>query len=161
MEDVEEDPARHQRPRVDHTYHDFSLFLDLGGKITKHKKSGSNFPAQLHLAMSDPRLSHIITWMVRSASYFYFNIKCRENCVVPWFTDVSKSPGVTGVYFKCNFLYITNSIQARQNFKVNISAWAHVSLVGGHQAGQVGFLRALRLPPQHKTLLCATSCQQE
>ena len=36
---------------------------------------------------------------------------------------------------------------------VQFPALAHVSLVCGHQAGQVGFLRVLRFPPHNKITL--------
>jgi hypothetical protein len=51
---------------VDHTYRDFSTYLDDGGRLFKHKKCHKNFPAQLHKILSDPEHSEIITWMVRS-----------------------------------------------------------------------------------------------
>jgi len=51
---------------VDHTYRDFSTYLDDGGRLFKHKKCYKNFPAQLHKILSDPEHSEIITWMVRS-----------------------------------------------------------------------------------------------
>ena len=49
---------------TDHTYHDFSNYIKEGGKLKKHKKSESNFPARLHAMLSDEQYSHIITWMV-------------------------------------------------------------------------------------------------
>mmetsp|Transcript_32070 Transcript_32070/g.59230 ORF Transcript_32070/g.59230 Transcript_32070/m.59230 type:complete len:88 (+) Transcript_32070:233-496(+) len=51
--------------RVDHTYRDFSCYLQEGGTTAKHKKSENNFPANLHIMLSSPQFSHIITWMVR------------------------------------------------------------------------------------------------
>ncbi|KAL7532361.1 hypothetical protein ACHAXR_007594 [Thalassiosira sp. AJA248-18] len=50
---------------VDHTYRDFSRYVEEGGTLIKHKKSGSNFPARLHGMLSEPNTSDIITWMVR------------------------------------------------------------------------------------------------
>jgi hypothetical protein len=47
-----------------HTYHDYSTFIEEGGVITKHKKSGRNFPARLHSILSNEQYSHIISWMV-------------------------------------------------------------------------------------------------
>ena len=52
-----------QRQYVDHTYRDVSRFLERGGRITDHKKSGKNFPKRLHMMLSNPDFSHIITWM--------------------------------------------------------------------------------------------------
>jgi hypothetical protein len=51
---------------VDHTYRDFSRYVEEGGELVKHKKSGNNFPARLHkiLSASDPGHSDVITWMV-------------------------------------------------------------------------------------------------
>jgi hypothetical protein len=51
---------------VDHTYRDFSRFVEEGGKLVKHKKSGNNFPARLHrvLSSTDPCHSAVISWMV-------------------------------------------------------------------------------------------------
>jgi hypothetical protein len=51
---------------VDHTYRDFSTYLEDGGRPFKHKKCHKNFPAQLHKILSDPQHSDVITWMVRS-----------------------------------------------------------------------------------------------
>jgi hypothetical protein len=51
---------------VDHTYSDFSRYIEEGGQLCKHKKSGNNFPARLHKILSDAEHSHLITWMVRS-----------------------------------------------------------------------------------------------
>jgi hypothetical protein len=50
---------------VDHTYRDFSRYVEDGGELIKHKKSGNNFPARLHQILSDPAHLDIITWMVR------------------------------------------------------------------------------------------------
>ena len=49
---------------ADHTYCDFSTYIEKGGKIERHKKSDRNFPARLHAMLSDERYSHIISWMV-------------------------------------------------------------------------------------------------
>ncbi|KAL7534677.1 hypothetical protein ACHAXR_009370, partial [Thalassiosira sp. AJA248-18] len=48
---------------VDHTYQDLSCFIEEGGELIKHKKSGNNFPARLHKILSEPTYSDIITWM--------------------------------------------------------------------------------------------------
>jgi hypothetical protein len=60
----DDDAADYARRYVDHTYQDFSRYLQQGGEIPKHKKSGSNFPARLHHMLEDPNNSHIIAWMV-------------------------------------------------------------------------------------------------
>ena len=49
---------------TDHTYHDFSTYIEDGGKIEKHKKSESNFPARLYAILCDEQYSHIISWLV-------------------------------------------------------------------------------------------------
>jgi hypothetical protein len=53
---------------VDHTYRDYSQYVNLGGELIKHKKSDRNFPAKLHHLVSDPKHSRAITWMVRMCS---------------------------------------------------------------------------------------------
>ena len=66
---------------TDHTYHDFSNYIKEGGKLKKHKKSESNFPARLHAMLSDEQYSHIITWMVsfRELVYLLFWIACKTS----------------------------------------------------------------------------------
>ena len=49
---------------VDHTYRDYSLYVEEGGELLRHKKSGNNFPARLHRMLSDETHSDVITWMV-------------------------------------------------------------------------------------------------
>lgn len=51
---------------VDHTYRDFSRYLEEGGELIRHKKCEANFPAKLHRMVSEPRNSQAITWMVRT-----------------------------------------------------------------------------------------------
>ncbi len=53
---------------TDHSYHDFSTYIEDGGKIQKHKKSERNFPARLHTILSDEKYAHIISWMVSCCS---------------------------------------------------------------------------------------------
>ena len=52
---------------VDHTYHDYSRYLEQGGKLIKHKKSTNKFPARLHRMLSNEEHSDVICWMVRQA----------------------------------------------------------------------------------------------
>ncbi len=54
---------------ADHTYRDFSTYIQDGGKVQKHKKSESNFPARLHAMLAEEKYSHIITWMVSCALF--------------------------------------------------------------------------------------------
>ena len=49
---------------VDHTYRDYSRYVEEGGELIKHKKSGNNFPARLHAMLSNEENSDAITWMV-------------------------------------------------------------------------------------------------
>lgn len=63
-EEEEEDTSSLPRRFADHTYRDFSSFIKDGGKILRHKKSESNFPARLHAMLSNEEYSHIISWMV-------------------------------------------------------------------------------------------------
>ena len=53
---------------IDHSYHDYSTYIQDGGKIVKHKKSERNFPARLHTILSDEQYAHIISWMVSCCS---------------------------------------------------------------------------------------------
>lgn len=48
---------------VDHTYHDYSRYLEQGGELIKHKKSTDNFPARLHRILSNDEHSDVICWM--------------------------------------------------------------------------------------------------
>mmetsp|Transcript_11764 Transcript_11764/g.20471 ORF Transcript_11764/g.20471 Transcript_11764/m.20471 type:complete len:363 (-) Transcript_11764:247-1335(-) len=48
---------------VDHTYRDFSHYVEEGGQLIAHKKSGDNFPARLHKILSEPNNHDAITWM--------------------------------------------------------------------------------------------------
>ena len=52
---------------ADHTYRDFSTYINDGGKVQKHKKSESNFPARLYAMLAEEKYSHIISWMVSCA----------------------------------------------------------------------------------------------
>ena len=52
---------------ADHTYRDFSTYIQDGGKVQKHKKSESNFPARLHAMLAEEKYSNIIAWMVSCA----------------------------------------------------------------------------------------------
>ena len=53
------------RALVDHTYRDFSRYLQHAGQVDRHKKVEANFPAKLHQMLSDPHFAHVIVWMVR------------------------------------------------------------------------------------------------
>lgn len=74
------------KPKVDHTYRDLSRYLQRGGEVAKHKKSGSNFPAKLHLMLSEHEFSRIILWMVRFKppflQYFFLLIINTYYCFI-------------------------------------------------------------------------------
>ena len=53
---------------VDHTYRDYSRYIEDGGELIRHKKSNNNFTARLHRVLSDPQNSAVITWMVSDTS---------------------------------------------------------------------------------------------
>jgi len=48
---------------ADHTYRDFSHYLERGGALVTHKKSTNNFPALLHRMLSCKENSHAIVWL--------------------------------------------------------------------------------------------------
>ena len=59
---------------VDHTYRDYSTYVQEGGELVKHKKSGNNFPARLHEVVSKEANSHAIAWMVRVMIAKLYNV---------------------------------------------------------------------------------------
>lgn len=54
---------------VDHTYRDFSCYIDDGGELVKHKKCDRNFPAKVHQMLSDERHYGAITWMPHGRAF--------------------------------------------------------------------------------------------
>jgi hypothetical protein len=76
---ADEDTTTLPRRFADHTYHNYSTYIEDGGKLQKHKKSESNFPARLHAMLSNEDYSHIISWMV---SYFTFCVRGRLSLFV-------------------------------------------------------------------------------
>ena len=54
--------------RTDHTYRDFSTH-NITCDLTLSKRSTTNFPAKLHLIISDPANADIITWMPHGRSW--------------------------------------------------------------------------------------------
>jgi len=67
---------------VDHTYRDFSRYIEEGGKLIKHKKSGNNFPARLHKVLSDHN-EHAITWMPHGRAWKIIDKELLINQVIP------------------------------------------------------------------------------
>ncbi len=76
---------------VDHTYRDFSTYLEDGGKLYKHKKCHKNFPAQLHKILSDPVHSEVVTWMVSACSIW--NWFRNPTCNVPTLINLLQPHG--------------------------------------------------------------------
>ena len=75
---------------VDHTYREFSNYIEKGGKIEKHKKSESNFPARLHEILSDEQYSHLISWMPHGRAWKVINKELLTEEVIPKFFGQSK-----------------------------------------------------------------------
>jgi len=70
---------------ANHTYRNFSTFIEDGGKIEKHKKSGKNFPARLHAMLSDEQYSHIISWMSHGRAWKVLDKKLLVEEAIPKF----------------------------------------------------------------------------
>ena len=68
--------------KVDHTYHDYSRYLNEGGVLTKHKKSHNNFPRRLHTLVSNSDYSGVITWMVRIYFGIYFQFAQKDMHII-------------------------------------------------------------------------------
>mmetsp|Transcript_27005 Transcript_27005/g.48725 ORF Transcript_27005/g.48725 Transcript_27005/m.48725 type:complete len:542 (-) Transcript_27005:23-1648(-) len=85
-------PGSHtgNRRQVDHIYRDFSRYLQEGGDIIKHKKSGANFPAKLHLMLSEPQFSHIIVWMPHGRAWKILNKELLMTNAVPAYFVLKK-----------------------------------------------------------------------
>ena len=79
---------------VDHTYKDFSHYVERGGELIVHKKSDRNFPAKVHAMLSDPSNSEIVTWMVSCYPLVCKYSECIPSHVlcVNVLTDVFMSP---------------------------------------------------------------------
>lgn len=68
---------------VDHTYRDFSRYIEEGGEMIKHKKSGNNFPARLHKILSEPTHSDVITWMPHGRAWRIIDKERLVSEVIP------------------------------------------------------------------------------
>lgn len=68
---------------VDHTYRDFSRYLEEGGQLIKHKKCEANFPSNVHKMLSDPAHSRVITWMPHGRSFKVLNKELLVSSVIP------------------------------------------------------------------------------
>ncbi|KAL7538104.1 hypothetical protein ACHAXR_008289 [Thalassiosira sp. AJA248-18] len=80
----EETTAKNEgRLLVDHTYRDFSRYLEEGGRIIEHKKFGANFPAKLHIILSRPQFSGIIAWMPHGRAWKVLDKKLLMSEVAP------------------------------------------------------------------------------
>ncbi|KAL7540978.1 hypothetical protein ACHAXR_010535, partial [Thalassiosira sp. AJA248-18] len=83
------------RLHVDHTYRDFSRYLQHGGQTTKHKKSGANFPAKLYRMLSETRFSHIITWMPHGRAFKVLSKELLVTEAIPEYFSLSKFESFT------------------------------------------------------------------
>ena len=79
---------------ADHTYRDFSTYIYInikeGHRIGKHKKSDRNFPARLHVMLSDRQYSHIILWMPHGRAWKVNNKELLMEEAAPKFFGQSK-----------------------------------------------------------------------
>ena len=80
---------------ADHTYREFSTYIEKGGKIEKHKKSDRNFPARLHAMLSDEQYSHIISWMPHGRAWKVLNKELLMVEAIPKFFGQSKYASFT------------------------------------------------------------------
>mmetsp|Transcript_3116 Transcript_3116/g.4793 ORF Transcript_3116/g.4793 Transcript_3116/m.4793 type:complete len:400 (+) Transcript_3116:33-1232(+) len=80
---------------ADHTYRDFSTYINDGGKVQKHKKSESNFPARLYAMLAEEKYSHIISWMPHGRAFKVHNKKLLLEEALPKYTGQSKFSSFT------------------------------------------------------------------
>ncbi len=80
---------------TDHSYHDFSTYIENGGKVEKHKKCDRNFPARLHAILADERYAHIISWMPHGRAWKVLNKDLLVDEVIPKFFGQSKYASFT------------------------------------------------------------------
>jgi len=80
---------------VDHTYRDYSLYLQNGGQMIKHKKSTNNFPTRIQKILSIKEYSDVITWMPHGRAFKVLNKEELINTVIPNFFVCSKYESFT------------------------------------------------------------------
>jgi len=73
----------HHLKYVDHTYRDFSRYIEEGGKLIKHKKSTNNFPARLHKMLSESKNEDVIAWMPHGRAWKILNKERLKSEVLP------------------------------------------------------------------------------
>eukprot|EP00580_Thalassiosira_gravida_P016137 CAMPEP_0201672356 /NCGR_PEP_ID=MMETSP0494-20130426/32040_1 /ASSEMBLY_ACC=CAM_ASM_000839 /TAXON_ID=420259 /ORGANISM="Thalassiosira gravida, Strain GMp14c1" /LENGTH=358 /DNA_ID=CAMNT_0048153981 /DNA_START=79 /DNA_END=1155 /DNA_ORIENTATION=- len=90
-------PATILSPRihVDHTYHDFSRYVEEGCVLPKQKKAGANFPANLQRILSDTNYSHIITWMPHGRTWKILDKELLMSTATPAYFGQSKFESFT------------------------------------------------------------------
>uniref|UniRef100_A0A7S2MAD3 HSF-type DNA-binding domain-containing protein n=1 Tax=Skeletonema marinoi TaxID=267567 RepID=A0A7S2MAD3_9STRA len=95
--DDDEEASSDNLPRrfADHTYRDFSTYIKDGGKVQKHKKSESNFPARLYAMLAEENYSHIISWMPHGRAFKVHNKKLLLEEALPKYTGQSKISSFT------------------------------------------------------------------
>ena len=122
---------------VDHTYRDFSRYVEEGGQLIKHKKCHKNFPAKVHRILSDSENSHVITWMVRTV----------------WQTSKGTTQSLYSTHMRCCFALISRTaVQSKFSIKISslnqwfqnilfVNSLSHslVSWMGGASSGCINW----------------------
>ncbi|KAL7461049.1 hypothetical protein ACHAXS_001484, partial [Conticribra weissflogii] len=67
--------------RVNHTYRDFSRFEPI--TVSKDRRASSNFPAKLHMMLSNPEHAHVICWMPHGRAWKILNKDLLVSEVIP------------------------------------------------------------------------------
>mmetsp|Transcript_13349 Transcript_13349/g.24222 ORF Transcript_13349/g.24222 Transcript_13349/m.24222 type:complete len:428 (+) Transcript_13349:118-1401(+) len=80
---------------VDHTYRDFSRYIDEGGQLIKHKKCEANFPAKLHKMLSESTHSDVITWMPHGRAWKILDKDLLFSSVIPQYFVCKKYESFT------------------------------------------------------------------
>lgn len=80
---------------VDHTYRDFSHYIEEGGELVKHKKCTNNFPARLHRMLENEEHSDVITWMPHGRSWKVLDRRRFIDEVVPHYYVCKKFESFT------------------------------------------------------------------
>lgn len=83
------------RQYVDHTYRDFSCYIQQGGAMIKRKKAGNNFPAKLHKLLSDPNNSDIVTWMPHGRAWKILDKERLLSIAIPAYFGQTKFESFT------------------------------------------------------------------
>mmetsp|Transcript_27391 Transcript_27391/g.54803 ORF Transcript_27391/g.54803 Transcript_27391/m.54803 type:complete len:369 (+) Transcript_27391:214-1320(+) len=79
--------------RVNHTYRDFSRFEPIS--MNKDRRSSSNFPAKLHMMLSNPEHAHVISWMPHGRAWKILNKDLLVSEVIPQYFVQTKYESFT------------------------------------------------------------------